>query len=221
MNDLVRLPPTTLGPDTPGFDAAYGLVQMSRKTLRERFTAAELEALGYKWLDEARWANGGPFAPTDIDLMPTLHQTLERAMQEREMATVRAVLETGLRTDLEAMNYGYDPTGEEPPQIEDITAMVYATLLDSEHRELRLLPLLAQFGDIHQVDTHGRTLIAYAHHPLVIGFLLEAGVRLDVIDEDDVPVTEYLGPRIARVIETMVLERALPAGRTRDAVPRL
>ncbi|UPG88292.1 hypothetical protein L2Y96_12765 [Luteibacter aegosomaticola] len=230
MNDPVRLPPTTLGSEMPGYKEAYGPYRIGRQALQQQFTPAELESLGYTLVDptlgyapdDPRRRQSDRPKPANVDdTLPGLQGMLEGALEERDLPAARAVLGTGLRTDLDCMNFGCDPTGEEPPDVADISAMAYATLLDSESGNLEFLPLLAEFGNLLQVDTHGRTLIAYAANPAVIGFLLDAGVRIDAIDEDDIPVTEFLGPDNAQLIESMYLERAVPAGKTRDTAPRL
>ncbi|UPG92798.1 hypothetical protein [Luteibacter aegosomatissinici] len=230
MNDPVRLPPTTLGWDSPGFGDAHGPYRIGRRELQQQFTPDELESLGYTLVDPSlgyafddprrRQSDSSKQEKVD-ETLPGLHFMLEAALNERDMPAAHAVLRTGLRTDLDCMNFGCDPTGEEPPEVADISAVAFATLLDSESGNLEFLPLLAQFGDLQQVDTHGRTLIAYAANPAVIGFLLDAGVRIDAVDEDDVPVTEFLGEENARLIEAMHLERALPQGLPREASPRL
>lgn len=222
MNDPVRLPPTTLAYDSPAFRDAHGPAQLSWQMLKERFSAEELDAMGYTLVRETRRKSAGSaHADPATEMLPNLHRMLEGALFERDLEGVRALLTAGARTDLDCMNFGCDPTGEEPPDVADISAMAYAALLDSESGTLEFLPMLAEVGDLRQVDTHGRTLIAYAAHPAVIGFLLDAGVRIDAVDEDDVPVTEFLGPDNARAIEAMALERALPAGRMQESSPRL
>lgn len=222
MSSPCVLPVTTISPDMPGFADARGPVQRSRQDLQDQFTPGQVAAMGYPLFDISAGGTGSPVHPgAPRELLPNLHSMLEGAMQARDVAAACAVLETGLRTDLDLMNFGYDPAGEEPPEVSDISAMALAVLLDSEAGELVFLPLLAQHGNLLQVDSHGRTLMAYATHPGVIVFLLDANVIVDAVSTDGIPMKEHWNDAVTAMIERAVLERTVPAADAKGAALRL
>ncbi|QDE39867.1 ankyrin repeat domain-containing protein [Luteibacter pinisoli] len=89
-----------------------------------------------------------------------------------DLASLMEVLDQGADPNVEGDRY----QAVDGMVYEDLTAVSLAVLLDADHGQLLLTPLLLNHGgNIRQVDSKGRTLLSFAFHPLVADYLRAYG----------------------------------------------
>lgn len=245
-----RTEATTSWAGKPDFDSRLGPPTLSREQLESRGSRSCIKAAGYddlvdsltasdgKALDSAqatsdaldavRLALAGRNLPQVEALLgvfkgrvPNPAHLLQTALTSRDRSKVGALVALGAATDLQLIDIEVSCQGE-LLELERVTAMAAAVLLDSEAGRLEFLPLLAAAGSLEQIDSQGRNLLHFAFDKAVVRFLMDAGLSLDSPDSDGVCARDLVPPGILAELEQGALNGVLPPGKgPRDSVPRL
>lgn len=130
-----------------------------------------------------------PFETAETD-------ALRHAIERRDIAGAETCLADGAHTDLECLSFIPEIHNDD---VDGLTATSFAALADCSRGELLFLPLmLNRGGNIHQVDSRGRTLLHFAWHEVVARYLLEHGapvpdgLRAPLLEALDLPAGEAL-----------------------------
>jgi hypothetical protein len=221
---FVHLPVTTLSEGTPGYLEEIWAGIVLTHELDGRFTSEEQEAFGYTelmLLSKTKNWNGCPDGIRGrggSTGFPGLHHMLRWAMLTGNLDCIRSVLATGIRTDIECMHLPDEMPGH-GAQL-PLTAMQMAVHLDSRAGGLELLPIFASSGNMHEVASHGFSLLECASHPVVIDYLLDQGVLAHVINHSGVSLQQHIGQEAWSLIERRLIERKAPAAKGESSAVR-
>jgi hypothetical protein len=214
--EYIELSVTTLFDEAPGYKQEVGTGILLPDELAARVPADRQEAFGYAEL--VRRGNTGDWdgCPDGIrgrgglTGFPDLHHMLRWALLDRNLDRATAILQSGIRTDVECMVL--PPTNASGTDFRvQQTAMQMAVHLDSRAGKLELLPVLARFGDVLQVPSHGFTLLEGAFHPEVIDYLVDHEVAAYVVDWSGDRLEYRVAPQTWTWIERRLLDRQVPA----------